>query len=110
MLPLYEPSHRVRRCPADSEHGPTRLRVLGRPARDIRAPRPVLILVGSDDPLGGPRSIEKLADSYRHRSGLSDVTAIVYEGARHEIFNEPLQGQVRDDLLEWLDERIAVRD
>ena len=86
------------------------LRVLGRPARDIRAPRPVLILVGSDDPLGGPRSIEKLADSYRHRSGLSDVTAIVYEGARHEIFNEPLQGEVRDDLLAWLDARIAVRD
>lgn len=86
------------------------LRVLGRPARDIRAPRPVLILVGSDDPLGGPRSIEKLADSYRHRSGLSDVTAIVYEGARHEIFNEPLQGEVCDDLLAWLDARIAVRD
>lgn len=86
------------------------LRVLGRPARDIRPQRPVLLLVGEDDPLGGPRSIDKLADSYRHRSGLDDVTAIVYPGARHEVFNEPLQGQVRDDLLEWLDERIAVRD
>lgn len=86
------------------------LHLFGRPARNIRPQRPVLLMVGEDDALGGPRSIEKLADSYRARSGLDDVTVIVYKGARHEIFNEPIQGDVRDDLLEWLDQRLAVRD
>ncbi|WP_431804369.1 alpha/beta hydrolase [Microbacterium sp. bgisy203] len=89
---------------------PDQMRILGRPARDIRPQRPVLLMVGEDDSLGGPRSINKLADVYRTRSGLDDVTVIVYPGARHEIFNEPIQGDVRDDLLAWLDKRIPVRD
>lgn len=84
------------------------LRLLGRPARHLPAELPLLIMVGSDDTLGGEESAAKLANAYVHRSGLVDVELIVYEGARHEIFNETNRAEVRSDLIEWLDERFAT--
>lgn len=70
---------------------------------------PLLLMVGRDDPVGGPRSVHRLADAYRSRSGLTDVTTLVYPDARHEIFNELQQDEVRADLLAWLDARIPPR-
>jgi alpha-beta hydrolase superfamily lysophospholipase len=84
------------------------LRLLGRPRR-LSHDIPMLIVIGSDDPLGGPRSVELLAEAYRTRGGLSDVTVRVYEGARHELFNELNQEEVRRDVIAWLDARVAVR-
>jgi alpha-beta hydrolase superfamily lysophospholipase len=86
------------------------LRLLGKPPRDLGVPLPVLLMVGGEDSVGGPRSVHRLAEGYRTRSGLTDVTTLVYPDARHEIFNEPVQGEVRADLLAWLDARIARRD
>ncbi|MDQ4215538.1 alpha/beta fold hydrolase [Microbacterium sp. ASV81] len=86
------------------------LRLYGRPAKDYPAGVPVLLMVGRDDPVGGPRSVHRLADDYRSRSGLTDVTTLVYPDARHEIFNELQQQEVRADLLAWLDQRIPRRD
>lgn len=86
------------------------LRIIGRPRRNLGHDIPALLMVGRDDPVGGPRSVHKLADAYRKRSGLTDVTTLVYPGARHEIFNETVQDAVRGDLLAWLDERIPARD
>jgi alpha-beta hydrolase superfamily lysophospholipase len=83
------------------------LRLFGRPARDL-PDRPMLIQIGSEDSLGGEKSVHKLADAYRHRSGLSDVEVIVYPGARHEVFNETNQDAVRADLIAWLDARIPA--
>jgi alpha-beta hydrolase superfamily lysophospholipase len=82
------------------------LRLLGRPrklSRDI----PMLIIIGSDDPLGGPRSVELLAKAYRERGGLSDVTVTVYPDARHEVFNELNQDEVRSDVIAWLGARLG---
>ncbi|MGW9629385.1 alpha/beta hydrolase [Agromyces sp. NPDC055520] len=84
------------------------LRLVGRPARGLPPELPLLIMVGSDDPLGGERSAAKLANAYVRRSGLVDVELIVYEGARHEVFNETNRDEVRADLVAWLDERFAV--
>jgi alpha-beta hydrolase superfamily lysophospholipase len=89
-------------------------RLYGRPSRSLSAARggrdiPMLLMVGRDDPVGGPRSVHKLADEYRTRSGLTDVTTLVYPDARHEIFNELQQEEVRADLLSWLDARIPRR-
>jgi alpha-beta hydrolase superfamily lysophospholipase len=67
---------------------------------------PLLIMVGDDDPLGGEKSAKKLADAYLRKGGLSDVELIVYPGARHEVFNETNQQEVRDDLIAWLDSRL----
>ncbi len=83
---------------------PDSLRLLGTPrrlARDL----PLLIQVGSDDPLGGPRSVTLLAEAYRRRGGLTDVTLKVYEGARHEVYNETNRTEVIADLLAWLSAR-----
>ncbi|MGM1017806.1 MAG: alpha/beta fold hydrolase [Actinomycetota bacterium] len=84
-------------------------KLYGRPAKDLGRDIPLLLLVGRDDPVGGPRSVHRLADEYRTRSGLTDITTLVYPDARHEIFNELQQDEVRADLLAWLDARIPRR-
>lgn len=84
-------------------------KLFGRPKRNLGKDVPMLLMVGRDDTVGGPRSVHRLADAYRSRSGLSDVTTLVYPGARHEIFAEVQQAEVRADLLAWLDERIPPR-
>jgi len=81
-------------------------KLFGRPRRNLERDVPILLMVGRDDTVGGPRSVHLLADAYRHRSGLSDVTTLVYPGARHEIFAEVCQAEVRADLLAWLDARL----
>ena len=65
----------------------------GKPRKNLGHDIPVLLMVGRDDPVGGPRSVHKLADAYRTRSGLTDVTTLVYPDARHEIFNEVMQAE-----------------
>lgn len=80
-------------------------RLLGRPARALSRDVPVLIQVGDDDPLGGEASARRLEKAYRARSGLTDVTTIVYPGARHEIYNETNRQEVMADLTAWLDRR-----
>lgn len=85
-------------------------RLIGRPARHLAHGLPVLIQVGSDDPLGGPVSARRLEAALRSRSGLTDVTTIVYPGARHEVFNETNREEVFADLTSWLIERFPSRD
>lgn len=84
-------------------------RLYGKPRRNLGRDVPLLLLVGRDDTVGGPRSVHRLAAAYRERSGLTDVTTLVYPGARHEIFNDTSQAQVRADLLAWLGARIPPR-
>ncbi|MDN3496817.1 alpha/beta fold hydrolase [Planococcus sp. APC 4015] len=86
------------------------LRIIGRPRKDLGHDIPALLMVGRDDTVGGPRSVHRLADAYRTRSGFTDVTTLVYPDARHEIFNEQKQDAVRADLLAWLDARFPARD
>ncbi|MFJ3385968.1 MULTISPECIES: alpha/beta fold hydrolase [unclassified Curtobacterium] len=81
---------------------PDAVRLLGVPRRGIPHDVPMLLQVGSDDTLGGPRSVERLARAYRGRGGLSDVTVRVYEGARHEVYNETNRDEVVADLVGWL--------
>ena len=62
---------------------------------------PVLVMHGTDDRLAdveGSRELEATASN-------ADVTAHYYEGLYHEIFNEPEQGDVLNDLVTWLDAR-----
>ncbi|WP_119696491.1 alpha/beta fold hydrolase [Microbacterium halotolerans] len=85
------------------------LRLYGRPrkglADDAGSDFPVLLMVGGDDPVGGPRSVHRLAKDYRERAGFHDVTTLVYPGARHEIFNDHSWPQSRADLIAWLERR-----
>lgn len=85
-------------------------RLYGRPGKTYPRDVPMLLMVGRDDPVGGPRSVHRLAEDYRSRSGLTDITTLVYPEARHEVFNELQQDDVRADLLAWLDQHFPVRD
>ncbi|HWT33042.1 MAG TPA: alpha/beta fold hydrolase [Microbacterium sp.] len=89
-------------------------RMYGRPRTGLADERgsgiPTLLMVGRDDPVGGPRSVHLLADAYRARAGFADVTTLVYPNARHEIFNEVMRDEVIADLLAWLDLRFQPRD
>jgi len=85
------------------------LKLYGRPRRGLAKHGndiPLLLIVGRDDPVGGPHSVHKLADDYRNRSGFTDITTLVYPDARHELFHELQQSEVRADVLAWLDTRI----
>jgi alpha-beta hydrolase superfamily lysophospholipase len=78
------------------------LRLLGTP-RKLNRDLPLLLLFGEEDPLGGPVSVRLLADAYRSRGGVSDVTVAQYDGGRHEMFNEINKDEVLADLVAWLD-------
>ncbi|PJI85477.1 alpha/beta fold hydrolase [Luteimicrobium subarcticum] len=85
------------------------LQLLGRPPRDLgrRHDLPVLVQGGSEDSLGGVRGMTRLVASLRGRAGLSDVSLMIYPGARHEVFNETVKAEVLADLVSWLDSRFA---
>jgi alpha-beta hydrolase superfamily lysophospholipase len=68
----------------------------------IRSDLPILIVSGRADPLAGDgQLIELLAQRYRD-AGIEDVTVTLYDGARHEIFNEVDRDQITADVLDWL--------
>jgi alpha-beta hydrolase superfamily lysophospholipase len=84
------------------------LRLFGVPTKHIEKDIPLLIAIGSEDPLGGEKSVRLLAEKYISRSKLSDVEVVIYDGARHEIFNETNKEVVMADLVAWLDDRLKV--
>lgn len=73
----------------------------------IRSDLPLLIVSGTDDPLaGGGELIELLGQRYRD-AGVSDVTVMLYPGARHEIVNETNRDEVTADVVDWLSRHVA---
>ena len=83
------------------------LRLFGVPTKTIEKDIPLLIAIGSEDSLGGEKSVRTLAEKYISRSKLTDVEVIVYDEARHEIFNETNKEEVIADLVAWLDQRLT---
>jgi len=70
--------------------------------RDAVALRtPLLLLHGGDDRLCPPEGSRIV----HANAGSADKTLKVYDGLYHEIFNEPEQQMVLDDLVGWLAER-----
>ncbi|HEV8012681.1 MAG TPA: alpha/beta hydrolase, partial [Pontimonas sp.] len=81
-------------------------RLLGTP-KELGVDIPIVIMIGSDDTLGGEKSAKKLSDAYLQK-GSSDVELVVYEGARHEVFNETNKDEVMDDLVTWIAGRLEA--
>jgi alpha-beta hydrolase superfamily lysophospholipase len=70
--------------------------------KGIRSDLPILIASGAADPLaGGGQLVQLLAHRYRE-AGVTDVTVKVYDGARHEIFNETNRDAITADVIAWL--------
>ena len=73
-------------------------------ATQIDIDKPILLISGSDDPVGGySKGVKKLEKFYRNKVGVKEVTTHLYDGARHEILNEQCKQQVYDDVLSWLE-------
>jgi alpha-beta hydrolase superfamily lysophospholipase len=84
---------------------PNVLSLLGVPSRKMPADIPILLMAGSEDAIGGEKGNVLLLNAYK-RAGLSDLELIIYDGGRHEVFNETNKSEVMDDLIEWLQARL----
>jgi alpha-beta hydrolase superfamily lysophospholipase len=72
--------------------------------RDAAALRvPLLLLHGGEDRLCPPEGSRQV----HANAGSADKTLKIYDGLYHEIFNEPEQDMVLDDIVAWLAERAA---
>ena len=69
--------------------------------RKIQPETPIRIVGGQMDPVGGEHGMQRLADHYL-RTGHEQVSLKVYEGGRHEMFNEINRDEFTADLLEWI--------
>jgi len=76
-------------------------KLLGVPSKSLPNQMPVMLIAGSEDPLGGERGNIMLMNAFR-KAGVQDVTLIVYPDARHEVFNELNKDEVIADVIEWL--------
>ena len=71
--------------------------------RHTGATVPVLIVAGTNDPVGeNGRGPTRLARAMEKNEALS-VTLRLYPLARHELLNETNRDEVTRDLIEWLD-------
>jgi alpha-beta hydrolase superfamily lysophospholipase len=67
----------------------------------VRADLPVLIAVGSHDPVNAGLALATPLVDRLGAAGVEDVALRVYDNARHEIFNETNRAEVFADLLAW---------
>lgn len=63
---------------------------------------PTLLVHGGADGLADVEAARELERAL----GGDDVTLKVYEGLYHEVFNEPEQDRVLDDVVGWIEERL----
>ena len=76
----------------------------------IRKYLPVLLISGSEDPVGSYGKGVKEAFALYKKAGLTDIQMKLYEGDRHEVLNELDREQVYQDLLEWLGSRMKSEE
>lgn len=68
----------------------------------MRKSLPVLLIAGTDDPVGDyGKGVRKVALSYQ-KAGSEDVKLVLIEGQRHEILNGKGRQTVVDQILGWL--------
>ena len=75
-----------------------------------RAPHdvPLLFVSGAEDPVGDNGRGVRAAAELARRAGQRHVDVRIYEGMRHEIFNEDDGGRVMADVLSWVEERLGA--
>ena len=72
------------------------------PQRAASLTAPLLVVHGSEDRLIPADGSRQLVEAV----GSSDVELKVYPGLYHEVFNEPEQDQVLDDVVSWINARL----
>lgn len=67
---------------------------------------PILLVAGAEDPVGSyGKGVEQTRDSLKN-SGVKDITMKLYPGLRHEILNEDEREQVKEDIYNWIIEKL----
>jgi alpha-beta hydrolase superfamily lysophospholipase len=64
---------------------------------------PILTMHGSADQVTPPEGSEMILE----RAGSKDKSIIRYDGLYHELLNEPERQKVLDDIVAWMDARLA---
>ena len=72
------------------------------PQRAQAITKPLLVVHGSDDRLIRARGSERLVECVASE----DVHLKIYPGLFHEVFNEPEQDLVLDDVVSWIEARL----
>ena len=71
-------------------------------AHGINADKPLFILSGKEDPVGGYGKLtRKLADFYR-KAGVKNLSVVLYDGVRHECLNDVSREKAKADLLAFV--------
>jgi alpha-beta hydrolase superfamily lysophospholipase len=83
------------------------LKLFGTPSKNVRSDLPILVQVGEADPIGGEYSNKALVEAFRRKAGIQDIELFVYHDARHEIYNELNKDEIIQDLIKWINIRIA---
>ena len=70
---------------------------------------PIFLISGSMDPIGDySKGVTEVCRTLK-KTGHTNVTLKLYEGARHEILNETNRAEVYLDIIDWLDEKVERR-
>ena len=67
---------------------------------------PIRLLSGTSDPVGSRGAGVRATEQELLAAGVTDVTMKLYEGGRHEMFNETEREQVWADLIAWLNDHV----
>lgn len=74
-------------------------KLIKRTRRDL----PILIISGSDDPVGNfGKDVAKLFTQYQHY-GFTKVDCTIYDECRHELLNELNHKEIMDDIYNWME-------
>ena len=74
--------------------------------RKIPVDLPIYLISGSEDASNDmTKNLFKLIERYQNY-GIKDLTYKIYEGARHEVFNEINKEEVFKDVINWLDSHL----
>lgn len=65
---------------------------------------PIYFFAGTEDPVGEYGEGVKRAFKLYQKAGLQNVSCTLYEGDRHECFNEKNGKEVIEDILNWINE------
>lgn len=71
-------------------------------AARIRKDMPLLMIQGSDDPVGAYNEGTAQVKGWLEDAGVKNLEYKLYEGARHEVLNETNRSEVYTDVLEFL--------
>ncbi|PWJ27091.1 alpha-beta hydrolase superfamily lysophospholipase [Branchiibius hedensis] len=72
----------------------------------VRRDLPILLIAGDKDPVGdNGKGVEAVGAQYE-KLGVTDVTVILYPGARHELLNETNRDEVTEGVLSWLEQHL----